>query len=147
MNMNIYNKLPLYRTTVSANLFLTNIAHASKKNDPYYMYSFMGLYAASVLYHQSIKFSRFHKIIGYVDKLCILNVVCYGGTKLIQYSKFDAYSSTVAITFLGVNWLYGYGSLTNKYIFDKCADTGNNYHMLLHALTCFGHHIIIFTVS
>ena len=137
---------PFYRTTLSSTLFLTNIAHLYNKNDSYYLYSFIGLFVTSILYHQSRNYSWFHRVIGYCDKLCVMNIVCYGGSMLFTRPVYDIYTGMVILTFTGVNWLYFYGYLTNKYIFDENVDIGNNYHMLLHTLTSIGHQLIISTI-
>ena len=129
---------PFYPTALSSTFFLTNIAHLYTKNDAYYFYSFLLLFTTSIVYHQSK-----NAWMGIVDRLCVLNIVIYGGCSLFLRSKFDIYSVFVITMFMGVIWLYIYGFITSQYVFDSNGDFGDYYHMVIHAFSSIGHHAII----
>ena len=132
----------LNRTTISSTLFATNIIHLYSKNDNWYFYSFIILLFTSILYHQTKNTN-----IGIVDKLCVANIICRGGTNILIYSTYDLYTVIVIIGFFSASWLYNYGYITKQYIFNENETIGNNYHMLLHLISSISHHIIIYKIN
>lgn len=126
-------------TTLSSLLFTTNVLHLYNKKDKLYFYSFAGLLISSILYHQTRK-----KVFYYIDKGYIVGVVYLGGKNLLQHVPVNYLSVLVPFNFWTVLFLYYYGYSQNKYCFDKDETKGNNYHMLIHILSCVSHNIITY---
>ena len=126
-------------TTLSSLLFTTNVLHLYKKKDKLYFYSFASLLTASILYHQTRK-----KVLYYIDRACIVNVIFLGGKNFFQYAPINSLSLSVPFNFCTVFWLYYYGYSHNKFCFDKDENKGNYYHMFLHLLSSVSHNIITY---
>ena len=78
------------------------------------------------------------------DKLWILSIVFYGGARLYsrRYTAALWKLTLCVLTFLFCVWVYAYGYITSQFCFDPvCSE---QYHALMHAVSSFGHHCIIF---
>ena len=128
-------------TTLSSFFFATNVLHLYNKNDNLYFYSFACLLTASVLNHQTN-----YKVLYYIDRACIINVVYFGGKNLLKYAPINGLTCLVPLKFSTVFWLYYYGYFQNKYCFDKDEKKRNYYHMFLHLLSSVSHNIIAYYV-
>jgi hypothetical protein len=126
-------------------IYLTNALTAMYQQ--YYLYSifFLNLTISSIFFHSNNTLFR-----NVVDKICILCIVVYGGYLL--YSKvhkpMDVNNALwIAIILATVSYCifaFFFGYATNKYCFDCDENTSQLYHGLLHMISSFGHHLIIF---
>jgi len=49
----------------------------------------------------------------------------------------------IVLTFLFVVFVYIYGYVSNKYVFDKDEQISKKYHFLMHLIGSIGHHLIV----
>ena len=139
IEVNLQNREPNL-LFLSSFIFITNVFSALFNE--LYLYSFLFLLLAitSLNYHSNN--TIFANII---DKIAITMIVIYGAYTL--YNKRDENKiiiCLIVLTFLLCIYMYIYGYFTETYCFypDKCL--GNYYHVLLHLIGSFGHHLIIF---
>jgi hypothetical protein len=121
---------------VSSLLFLTNAGSAWYTG--YYLYGtlFCGLTMTSLLVHSN------HAAKTY-DNFFIAGVVLYGSYLLCQKGAGNLeHACLVVLLFFSVLVMYLYGRATSQFCFHP--DRGNEYHSLLHCLSSFGHHLIVF---
>ena len=137
-NEDLVNKVLI----ISSLVFITNALSASHKQ--YYLYAFLFtlLTITSLLTH-----SDHGTFINILDKLVIAAIVIYGGKML--YEKQNQPNSNIMlgiaiiITFLFVVWVYYYGHYCKKYCFDMDPNISNKWHVIMHLVGSFGHHLII----
>jgi hypothetical protein len=112
------------------NLFFTYIYQ-------YYTYSilFFTLWITSIYFYSCRETIPF-----FLDQISILLVVTYG-MFLFYHKKKTLVSLIVLFTFLLTIYLFYYGYLTNQYCY---GDYGEEYHALLHIISCIGHLAILF---
>ena len=125
---------------LSSLLFITNTAMALIYSDYLYSLFFSYVTATSLLYH-----SNNNMYTNILDKIGIFSIVTYGGYTLYMKQCEDNIflSNSILLFFVLVNYIYIYGYYTNQYCFDPQLCTGNNYHSLLHIITCIAHNMII----
>ena len=125
----------------TAFIFITNIITAFYKK--YYLYSllFLFLVISSVIYH-----SNNNIYTNAIDKVCIFAVVSYGAYTLYnKKSKERMWLLVLSIlSFFATLFLFFYGYTTNQYCYHPDNTVGDKYHGLLHMISSFGHHCIIF---
>jgi hypothetical protein len=125
----------------SSLVFITNIVSAFYKK--YYIYSllFCGLTLTSVIYHYNTNMYT-----NIADRMLVSAVVLYGGymlyKKSITNNRFNYYF--IILTFLSCGFLYIYGYLVDDYCYHPNKFIGDIYHGILHIISSFGHHLIIF---
>jgi len=136
MNIKIKNILVL-----SSLVFITNIISAFLCKKYTYSFLFVILTITSLVYH-----SNNNIYTNIIDKIGILLIVVYGAITLYNKTHTNKFIFiiTVIILFLLTNFLYIYGYFTKQLCFNNEICIGNNYHSLLHYLSSFGHHLIIF---
>lgn len=49
----------------------------------------------------------------------------------------------IILTFLFVVFVYIYGYVNNKYVFDENIEISKKYHLLMHLIGSIGHHLIV----
>jgi hypothetical protein len=130
----------------SSLFFITNVITAILHN--YYVYSFLFciLTITSVIVH-----SNDNMYTNIIDKIAVLAVVIYGAYML--YNKIIINSGMscsllviviIIITFLCCVYFYIYGFLTETYCFCDETCIAQKYHFIMHMISSFGHHLIIF---
>lgn len=123
------DKIIIRENTISSTVFLTNIIHLFYKDDNVYMYSFICLFLASVMYHQT-----YNNKIRIIDKIVMYNVVLQGGNRLYK-NTVDIYTYITVSFFLSTVYIY---YICNRNIYEKY-----HLHSVLHILGSLGHHLII----
>ena len=125
----------------TAFIFITNIITAFYKK--YYLYSllFLFLVISSVIYH-----SNNNIYTNAIDKVCIFAVVSYGAYTLYNKKSKERMWLLVlsVLSFFATLFLFFYGYTTNQYCYHPDNTVGDKYHGLLHMISSFGHHCIIF---
>jgi hypothetical protein len=126
----------------SSLFFITNAIVAYYKK--YYMYSFFFgmLTITSLLVHSQHYDPLFSNIL---DKIAIACVIACGFYIFLGKLSPEniVYSLLIVLFFFSTGFLYMYGFLVEDYCFHKDRRTANNYHCLMHFLSCAGHHVII----
>ena len=121
-------------------LFVTNVLHALVRGHFVYAFLFMNLLVTSVVVH-------YEDTIGtnLVDKCSVFYVFLYGLYTLCRRASFDnwAYTLIIVSTFLFVVWVYIYGFLNRRFVFDDKKCVSVQYHGLMHAIGSFGHNMIL----
>lgn len=81
-----------------------------------------------------------------IDKCSILAVVFYGAYMLYnKRSKERMWLLVLSIlSFFATLFLFFYGYTTNQYCYHPDNTIGDKYHGLLHIISSFGHHCIMF---
>lgn len=126
----------------SSLIFITNGATAFYKK--YYIYSllFILLTITAFMFH----YDNNMMYTNILDKIFILAIVLYG--MYILYGKKLSNSPyttlMIVLTFLFVIFLFFYGYCVNDYCFHPDKHISNMYHCMLHIVSSFGHHLIIF---
>lgn len=81
-----------------------------------------------------------------LDKFFVFAIVFYGGYML--YHKTTRYNLffvlLIVMTFTSCVYLYYYGYYVNDYCYHPDKRIGDKYHILLHVIGSFGHHLITF---
>jgi hypothetical protein len=126
---------------LSSLVFMTNVFTAYYFEQYVYSALFLFLTATSVVVHTENNY-----LTNIIDKFAILSIVLYGGYILRdKLNKKDfLYNSAIISTFLITIYLYVYGFITGQYCFCSDVDMENFYHAMLHIISSFGHHLIIF---
>lgn len=141
--------LPLPNTSLpntfySSLLFLTNLAHNLFYENYVYAFAFMILTITSLFHH-----SNTTNLTYIIDKIAIIFVVLYGGYFFynkcldIQNPIKYVYAVVIVITFLSTMFLYYYGFQCKHYCFSLDEKVAQFYHVLMHFVSSFGHHLII----
>jgi hypothetical protein len=125
----------------SSLIFLTNFIFAYFTQRYIYSLLFFLLTITSVFFHSTYDF-----YIMLFDKIAILSIVSYG-SYMLWNSKYEYIHNKIifcgiVFTFLLTLYLYIYGYFTQQYCFDN--QFGNYYHALIHLISSFGHHMILF---
>ena len=127
---------------MSSFIFITNSLTAYYFG--YYLYSalFLFLTITSVIVHTENNYCT-----NIIDKFAVGFIVLYGGymlsNKLTENTDIF-YFSAIIITFLVSAYLYVYGFITGQYCFCSEVDKQNMYHTIMHMISSFGHHLVIF---
>ena len=131
------------KLVVSSLFFTTNALAAMYLQHYVYCFFFFCLTITSVLYHL---YGDVYKVtLNVFDKMAISSIVVYGGY-VLYIKPVNIYLCIVVIfTFLSTLFLYCYGYYSNQFCFHPNKSIGNNYHCALHALSCIGHHCILFS--
>jgi hypothetical protein len=133
----------------SSFIFLTNVLAGIYFKQYLYAFLFLLLTISSVIHHSSKT-----KLTNMLDKIALYSIIFYGGYKFYESIRsknvtnaFDLKITIkyilIIITFLSVVFLYTYGYLTSKYVFHPEYKISQLYHVLMHLISSFGHHIII----
>ena len=125
---------------VSSLLFITNAVSALYKK--YYVYSFLFGYLtlSSLLFHTSNTIYT-----NIIDKCCITAIVVYGGYMLYnKTTKNQINLFLIVLSFLGCIFFFFYGYYVNEYCYHPDKYVGDTFHCMLHLISSFGHHLIIF---
>lgn len=128
----------------SSFIFVTNVIAGIYFKQYLYAGLFLLLTITSVIHHSSKT-----KLTNLLDKIALYSIIFYGGYKFYDHYKnaFDLKITIkyilIVITFLSVVFLYTYGYLTNNYVFHHEYKISQLYHVLMHLISSFGHHIII----
>ncbi len=139
-----FNSLPdeYSITFYSCALFITNAINALVMNNIIYSSLFTGLFITSVVMRM---YRNIYTMI--LDKIIIGLVVLYGG-KLFLYKlnthgifKNLLLNVLILLSFLLTIFLYSYGYIVDSYCF---GENGETWHGLMHCISSFGHHIILF---
>lgn len=136
---------------ISSLIFITNSLTAYYCG--YYLYSalFLFLTITSVIVHSDNNYCT-----NIIDKFAVAFIVLYGGYML--FNKFVGYMlrikgfekreiiyfSVSIIAFLICVYFYVYGFITGQYCFCPDVDKQNLYHSIIHMISSFGHHLVIF---
>ena len=107
-----------------------------------YTYSFLfaSLTISSLIVHS------YHNIITNLwDKVWVFSVVLYGGYQM--YLKRESANPFLFIfcvlTFLFCVWVYLYGFIESRFVFDRRIQVSNIYHIGMHCIGSLGHHAIL----
>lgn len=139
-----FNSLPdeYSITFYSCALFITNAINALVMNNIVYSSLFTGLFITSVVMRM---YRNIYTMI--LDKIIIGLVVLYGGKLFLDKLNTDGIFKNlllnvlILLTFLLTIFLYSYGYIVGSYCFGENGDT---WHGLMHCISCFGHHLILF---
>ena len=105
-----------------------------------YAFLFMNLLVTSVVVH-------YEDTIGtnLVDKCSVFYVFLYGLYTLYSRASAESwvYMLIIVSTFLFVVWVYIYGFLNRRFVFDDKKRVSVRYHGLMHVIGCFGHNMIM----
>lgn len=134
---------------LSSFIFLTNVLAGLYFKKYLYAFLFLLLTLTSIIHHSSST-----KLTKLLDKCVLYSVIFYGAYKFYEHyanttkpSQFDLKTIIkyvlIVTTFLSVVYLYSYGYLTNNYVFHSEYKMSQLYHVLMHLISSFGHHIII----
>ncbi len=125
---------------LSSLLFITNVVSALYKK--YYVYSFLFgcLTLTSVWFHTTN--SIYASI---VDKCFVYAIVFYGGYMLYNKTT-DNYVNVflIVLSFLGCLFFFVYGYYVQDYCYHPDKYVGDTFHCMIHLISSFGHHLIIF---
>jgi len=129
----------------SSFVFLTNVLAGIYFKQYLYAFLFLLLTYTSIVHHSSKT-----QLTNILDKIALYSIIFYGGYKFYTSIITTKVSSKIIIkyifivtTFLSVIYLYLYGYLTNNYVFHHEYKMSQFYHVLMHLISSFGHHIII----
>jgi len=130
----------------SSFVFLTNVVAGIYFKQYLYALLFLFLTYTSIVHHSSKT-----KLTNILDKIALYSIIFYGGYKFYTniknqdqvYLKNIFKYIFIVTTFLSVVYLYLYGYLTNNYVFHHEYKIAQLYHVLMHLISSFGHHIII----
>jgi len=130
----------------SSFVFLTNVVAGIYFKQYLYAFLFLLLTYTSIVYHSSKTL-----LSSILDKIALYSIIFYGGYKFYInvknqdqiYVKNIFKYIFIVTTFLSVVYLYLYGYLTGSYVFHYEYTTAQFYHVIMHLVSSFGHHIII----
>ena len=130
----------------SSFVFLTNVVAGIYFKQYLYAFLFLFLTYTSIIHHSSKT-----PLTNILDKIALYSIIFYGGYKFYTNVKNQdqIYLITlfkyifIIITFLSVVYLYSYGYLTSNYVFHPEYKMSQLYHVIMHLVSSFGHHIII----
>ena len=126
---------------LSSLFFITNAISTLYKK--YYVYSFLFvcLTLSSLMFHTNTTIYT-----NIIDKCCITAVVVYGGymlyNKHTQITPFNMF--LIVVTFLSCLFFFFYGYYVNDYCYHPDKYIGDMFHSMIHLISSFGHHLIIF---
>lgn len=130
----------------SSFVFLTNVIAGIYFKQYLYSFLFLLLTYTSIVHHSSKT-----QLTSILDKIALYSIIFYGGyqfyksiinTNVITSKSIIKYI-LIIITFLSVVYLYLYGYLTGNYVFHHEYKLSQLYHVIMHLISSFGHHIII----
>ena len=130
----------------SSFVFLTNVVAGIYFKQYLYAFLFLFLTYTSIVHHSSRT-----PLTNILDKIALYFIIFYGGYKFYTnvknqdqiYLKNILKYIFIVTTFISVVYLYLYGYLTNNYVFHPEYKIAQLYHVLMHLVSSFGHHIII----
>lgn len=133
---------------LSSFIFLTNVLAGIYFKKYLYAFLFLLLTLTSIIHHSSKT-----KLTNLLDKCALYSIIFYGGYKFYEHYANTSKSTKdlttiikyilIVITFLSVVYLYSYGYLKSDYVFHPEYKISQLYHILMHLISSFGHHIII----
>ena len=134
-------------TVYSSFIFLTNVIVAYIYE--YYVYSvlFGTLFITSIVVH----INDHNLFTNILDKCVISCIVLYGGYVFLEKCRdglsrgggSNSIAMIIVFTFLATIFLYVYGFFYNKFCFSEDLNIANTYHVLMHFIGSFGHHLIV----
>jgi len=141
-------KIKTYKNNYEKNIlcftslfFITNIITAFYKK--YFLYSFLFFFITitSLIFHS---YKNIYTNI--LDKIAIFSIIIYGSSILYYKLSYDKLLMIIIIvfSFLLCIYLYFYGCFHQILCFHPNKEIGDIYHGLLHFISSFGHHCIIF---
>lgn len=121
--------------------FITNIFTALYQEYFLYAFFFLLLTISSIIVHTNDTIYT-----NLIDKLFISFIVVYGGVTMYHKYNDENYLNAfiVIIAFVFCIWVYILGFLHKDYCFHSEKCIADKYHCLLHLISSFGHHLIIF---
>ena len=131
----------------SSFVFLTNVVAGIYFKQYLYAFLFLFLTYTSIIHHSSKT-----PLTNILDKIALYSIIFYGGYKFYEHytnitPQFDLITIIkyifIITTFLSVVYLYSYGYLKSDYVFHPEYKMSQLYHVLMHLISSFGHHIII----
>lgn len=107
-----------------------------------YTYSFL---FASLTISSLIVHSHSNIITNLWDKLWVFSVVFYGGYQMyLKSESANPFLFTFCVlTFLFCVWVYIYGFIESRFVFDTRIQVSNIYHIGMHCIGSLGHHAIL----
>jgi hypothetical protein len=129
----------------SSFVFLTNVVAGIYFKQYLYAFLFLFLTYTSIIHHSSKT-----PLTNILDKIALYSIIFYGGYKFYTnvittnvISKNIIKYIFIVTTFISVVYLYLYGYLTSNYVFHPEYKMSQLYHVIMHLVSSFGHHIII----
>jgi hypothetical protein len=137
METNKYFPVLMYSSVI----FITNVISAFYKKYYIYCFLFFCLTITSLIYHYNNNIYT-----NILDKIFVFSIVFYGGYMLYNKTTIDnqIFVLLIIITFISCIFLYFYGYCVKDYCYHPDKLVGDKYHSILHILSSFGHHFIIF---
>lgn len=120
----------------SSFIFLINVIACFLYDKLMYGLLFFLLFTTSIFYYTYNDITTY-----FLDQLSIGLVVIYGLFIFISKKKRRNYILIILYSFLTTIYLYYYGYITNSYCYGYY---NNEYHSLLHIISCIGHLAILF---
>jgi hypothetical protein len=77
------------------------------------------------------------------DKIIIGLIFLNGLILFLTKKSKKIYIIFILLTFLFVVFVYIYGYVNNKYVFDENIEISKKYHLLMHLIGSIGHHLIV----
>lgn len=122
----------------SSLIFITNCATCFIYNKIIHCVLFFLLTCSSLLVHYNDNI-----ITNMFDKIVITFVFLNGLMLFLTKRNENIFIIFIVLTFLFVVFVYIYGYINNKYVFDKNNEISKTYHFLMHLIASFGHHLIV----
>jgi hypothetical protein len=122
-------------------IFITNAISGLYNKKYFYSFLFTLLTITSINVH--CDYNNHNANI--LDKLVICLILFYGLYVFLKNLKKNIISSIIVLsTFLITAYLYVYGFFVNNFCFHEDIHISRKYHMLMHAICCFGNHSLLF---
>lgn len=139
-NINIKN----FPILLLSSLFFVTNSFTAYYNE-YYIYSFLFfiLTITSLIVHSKVYKNYYTNII---DKVAVLSIVLYGGYMFFNKEHIKKWLSCfiIIVSFLMCVYLYIYGFIIKEYCFCNEKSIAEKWHFIMHAISSFGHHFIIY---
>jgi len=119
----------------SSLIFITNCVTCFIYKKIIHCILFLILTCSSILVHYDDNI-----ITNIFDKIVIIFVFINGLVIFFNNSNKNIF---IVLTFLFVVFVYIYGYVSNKYVFDKDDEISKKYHFLMHLIGSIGHHLIV----
>jgi hypothetical protein len=118
----------------SSLIFITNCVTCFIYKKIIHCILFFSLTCSSIIvhYNDNIITNSFDKI--------VIGFIFLNGLRLFFTKKNKIF---IILTFLFVVFVYIWGYLHNKYVFDKNNEISKKYHCLMHLIGSIGHHLIV----
>jgi hypothetical protein len=122
----------------SSLIFITNCATCFIYNKIIHCVLFFLLTCSSLLVHYNDNI-----ITNVFDKIIIAFVFLNGLMLILTKENENIFIVFIVLTFLFVVFVYIYGYVNDKYVFDKNIEISKTYHVFMHLIASFGHHLIV----